>query len=65
VAEFLSYLDEKYQELIAIQQQQIDRLIEEVDRLKRDAVAPNKYERFWNNLKDYIAKLNKRFNLFL
>jgi hypothetical protein len=49
---------EKYQELIAIQQQQIDRLVEEVDRLKRDAVTPNKYTSFWSNLTAYIAKLN-------
>jgi CBS-domain-containing membrane protein len=49
---------ERYQELIAIQQQQIDRLVEEIEILKRNAVAPNKYARFWHNLKAFIAKLN-------
>jgi CBS-domain-containing membrane protein len=49
---------EKYQELIEIQQQQINQLIEEIDRLKRDGVAPNKYARFWSNFKVFLAKLN-------
>ena len=44
-------------ELIEAQQQQIDRLKEEIEKLKSDRVS-QKRSYFWRNVKKYLAKIN-------
>lgn len=49
------------QKLIEAQQQQINQLREELDRLKRDGVHSSKAYKprhFWRNLRQYLAKIN-------
>jgi hypothetical protein len=50
--------NKSYQELIEIQQQQLNELRDELNRLKRDSVSQNKSQHFWHNLKHYLVKMN-------
>ncbi|MGL5940730.1 MAG: HPP family protein [Waterburya sp.] len=54
--------NKSYQELVEIQQQQLNDLREELERLKRNGVSQNKYrhtyQHFWSNINRYLAKIN-------
>jgi CBS-domain-containing membrane protein len=53
-----SIVSSSQEELIQSQQEQINRLIDEIDRLKQDVRSQNKYKYFWNSIKEYVVSIH-------